>query len=85
MGCGRIQIITLCSLLLLFPVSHGWGTVGHLTVCRIAQYNNNLTQALLFFPISLETSIRFTSQRQGRIIDVHWYHQEAKSSPCESN
>lgn len=37
MGCGRIQIITLCSLLLLFPVIHGWGTVGHLTVCRIAQ------------------------------------------------
>ncbi|CAN6675603.1 unnamed protein product [Malus baccata var. baccata] len=37
MECGRIQIvIALCSLL-LFPVVHGWGNDGHVTVCRIAQ------------------------------------------------
>ncbi|KAJ4709928.1 Endonuclease [Melia azedarach] len=31
------QILTLVSLILLFPVIHCWGTDGHLTVCRIAQ------------------------------------------------
>ncbi|KAH7516518.1 endonuclease 2 [Ziziphus jujuba] len=37
MGSCRVLIFTLSLLLLLFPVIHGWGADGHLTVCRIAQ------------------------------------------------
>ncbi|KAM1497732.1 hypothetical protein ACFXTH_020777 [Malus domestica] len=37
MECGRIQIVIALCLLLLFPVIHGWGNDGHVTICRIAQ------------------------------------------------
>ncbi|KAJ8758520.1 hypothetical protein K2173_000241 [Erythroxylum novogranatense] len=33
----ELHICATVSLLLLVPVIHGWGTDGHLTICRIAQ------------------------------------------------
>ncbi|KAJ6356874.1 hypothetical protein OIU78_004879 [Salix suchowensis] len=37
MGYWCTNLLTIVSLLLLFPVMNGWGIDGHLTVCRIAQ------------------------------------------------
>ncbi|KAJ0038637.1 hypothetical protein Pint_21973 [Pistacia integerrima] len=36
-GCRVYQILTLLSLLVLFPGTYGWGTEGHFTICKIAQ------------------------------------------------
>ncbi|OVA04974.1 S1/P1 nuclease [Macleaya cordata] len=38
MNISKVQKLAFVPLIfLLFPVIHGWGTDGHLTVCRIAQ------------------------------------------------
>ncbi|KAF5207605.1 Endonuclease [Thalictrum thalictroides] len=37
MKFSRIQTLSFVFFLILFPVIHGWGEDGHLTVCRIAQ------------------------------------------------
>ncbi|XP_044489676.1 endonuclease 2 [Mangifera indica] len=36
-ACRVYQILTLLSLVLLFPGSYAWGSEGHFTVCKIAQ------------------------------------------------
>lgn len=47
MKCGRIQILALVSLMLLFPAIDGWGIDGHYIVCTIAQvFNHPLSLSL---------------------------------------
>ncbi|GAA0162626.1 hypothetical protein LIER_18671 [Lithospermum erythrorhizon] len=37
MAIFKVHSLGLVALLFVFPVVHGWGTDGHLTICKIAQ------------------------------------------------